>query len=290
MRKPRLADLVIAGLAAVVLVVAAFVVFGQEASPAHQNHVAATATSAASGAGRSDSSDGYRLEPVEVPDRHGEDLPVAFRIIGPDQRPATGFQLNMTEQLHFFVVRDDLSVYRHVHPVPDGDTWRTAVSLPGDGQFRMYAEFIPPSTARHPEPVVLGAPFRIPGDATKAALPSPSAETTTETGYRVSVRDGLDLPLSAPAKIRLAISDPGGAPVQSLEPHLGAYGHVTAFHTEQLSTTHLHPVEMVGIPVLGGTLTFDVWFGEAGAHRLFLEFRHNGQLHTAALTFTVAGV
>jgi hypothetical protein len=33
-----------------------------------------------------------------------------------------------------------------------------------------------------------------------------------------------------------------------------------------------------------------VWFGEAGAHRLFLEFRHNGQLHTAALTFTVTDV
>jgi hypothetical protein len=289
-RKLRVADVVIAGLVAVILVVAGFVVFGQDASPAHQTHVAAPVTSAASGAGRTDSFEGYRLEPVEVPDRHGVDVPIAFRIIGPDQRPVTEFQLNMTKQLHFFVVRDDLSVYLHVHPEPDGDTWRTTLSLPGDGHFRMYAEFIPPSTARHPEPVVLGAPFQIPGDATKAALPSPSTETTTEFGYRVAVQGGLTLPRNAPAKIRMMISEPGGAPVESLEPHLGAYGHVTAFHTEQLSTTHLHPVEMVGIPVLHGTLTFDVWFGEAGAHRLFLEFRHNGQLHTAALTFTVADV
>ncbi|WP_053716725.1 hypothetical protein [Saccharothrix sp. NRRL B-16348] len=290
MRKLRVADVVVAGLTAVILVVGAFVVFGQDAVPTHQNHVAATVTSAASGAGRTDSSDGYRLEPVEVPDRRGADLPVAFRIIGPDQRPATGFQLNMTKQLHFFVVRDDLSVYLHVHPEPDGDIWRTAVSLPGDGNYRMYAEFIPPSTARHPEPVVLGAPFEIPGDATKASLPTPSTETTTESGYRVAVQGGLTLPPSAPAKIRLAISEPGGARVESLEPHLGAYGHITAFHTEQLSTTHLHPVEMVGIPVLQGTLTFDVWFPKVGAHRLFLEFRHNGQLHTAALTFTVTDV
>ncbi|MEU4445598.1 hypothetical protein AB0K14_25590 [Actinosynnema sp. NPDC050801] len=289
MRKPRIAELLIAALAVVILA-AAFVVFGQDAPPAHQNHVAATVTSAASGAGRSDSFEGYRLEPVEVPDRHGLDLPFAFRIIDPDQRPATAFQPNMTKQLHFFVVRDDLSVYQHVHPEPDGDTWRTTLSLPGAGRYRMYTEFIPPSTARHPEPVVLGAPFEIPGDATKAALPSLSVETTTESGYRVVVRDGLALPLGAPAKIRLAISDPGGAPVTALEPHLGAYGHVTAFHTEQLSTTHLHPVEVVGIPVLQGTLTFDVWFGDAGDHRLFLEFRHNGQLHTAALTFTATDV
>jgi hypothetical protein len=289
-RKFGVADLVIAGLAAVILVVAALVVFREDAVPAHRNHVAAPVTSAASGAGRSDSFEGYRLDPVEVPDRRGEDVPLAFRIIGPDQRPATGFQLNMTEQLHFFVVRDDLSVYRHVHPELDGDIWRTTVSLPGDGHFRMYAEFIPPSTARHPEPVVLGAPFQIPGDATKAALPSPSTETTTEFGYRVAVQGGLTLPLRGPAKIRLAVSEPGGARVESLEPHLGAYGHITAFHTEQLSTTHLHPVEVVGIPVLQGTLTFDVWFGDAGDHRLFLEFRHNGQLHTAALTFTVTDV
>ncbi|WP_123742510.1 hypothetical protein [Saccharothrix texasensis] len=288
MRRSRIADLAIAGGAVAILVVTAIIVFQQDALPAHQGHPAAAAASAAAGAGRSDSSEGYRLVPVEVPDRHGEDLPVAFRIIGPDQRPATGFQLNMTKQLHFFVVRDDLSVYRHVHPEPDGDTWRTAVSLPGDGHFRMYAEFIPPSTARHPEPVVLGVPFEVPGDATKAALPSPSTETTTDSGYRVVVQGGLTLPRGAPAKIRLAVSEPGGAPVESLEPHLGAYGHITAFHTEQLSTTHLHPVEMVGIPVLRGTLTFDVWFGEAGDHRLFLEFRHGGQLHTAALTFTVA--
>lgn len=282
MRKLRVVDFVIAGVVVLVGVIAAIIVFKDDAVPVHQG------PPVASGEGRTDSFAGYRLEPVEVPAKRGADVPVAFRIIDPAGKAATGFALNMTKQVHFFAVRDDLSVYRHVHPELDGEVWRTALSLPDGGRYRMYAEFVPPGGGRHPEPVVLGVPFEVPGDAAKAALPPPVAEVATESGYRVEVKSGLELPVRKSAKIRLAIRTPGGAPVDSLEPHLGAYGHVTAFHAEQLSTTHMHPVEMVGIPVVGGVLTFDVWFAETGTHRLFLEFRHGGALHTAAFTVTVA--
>ncbi|MET0237702.1 MAG: hypothetical protein ABW224_23900 [Kibdelosporangium sp.] len=234
--------------------------------------------------GRSDVQDGFRFQPVTVPAERGSGVPLAFRIIGPAGRPETKFPENQTKQLHFFVVRDDMQAYQHVHPELREDTWHTTVSVPDGGTYRMYAEFI----GRDPlHPTVLGSAFIIPGDTAFVPLPPPSARAEAD-GFTVIRPDGAAKPLvGKPSTMRLRIADPSGLPVREPEEHLGAYGHLTGFNAVQLSVTHLHPLQRLGTALQDGELTFQAQFAERGEHRLFLEFRVAGKIRTAAFTVFV---
>ncbi|MFJ6671845.1 hypothetical protein ACIQMJ_12120 [Actinosynnema sp. NPDC091369] len=224
-----------------------------------------------------------------MPSARGPAVPVAFRVLGPDGRPRTRFLDDRAKQVHFFVVRDDMHVFQHVHPELVGDTWHTTIALDDGGAYRMFAEFVPPDTADPRHPVVLGVPFSVPGDTALVPVPAPAADAVTPTGYAVTRLDEPARPAPLrPRTLRFAIRAPDGSPVTALEPHLGAHGHMTGFHTMLLSATHLHPVQPLGVPLVDGELTFRAAFADRGEYRLFLEFAHGGVVHTAALTVAVA--
>ncbi|HET6290900.1 MAG TPA: hypothetical protein VFG15_29660, partial [Amycolatopsis sp.] len=136
MRKPRLTDWLFLALALVLGVAAVFVALRPtpgSAHSAHQRPAADTVTADLLPAGHSDglseAESGYRFERITTPSVRGPEVPVAFRILGPDGRPVTRFLDNQTKQLHFFTVRDDMNVFQHVHPTLDGDVWRTSLTL-----------------------------------------------------------------------------------------------------------------------------------------------------------------
>ncbi|KJK48672.1 hypothetical protein UK23_16355 [Lentzea aerocolonigenes] len=289
MRKLGFTDWIFALVAVLVVAGGGIMLFRSTSAPAHSQHQQAAAVVPASHSdGLSEVEGGYRFERVVMPERRGSAIPIAFRILGTDGKPVTQFLDDQTKQMHFFVVRDDMNVFRHVHPALDGDTWHTAVDLPDGGAYRMFAEFIPLDTKDPRHPVVLGVPFSVSGDTSLVPVPAPDASTVTATGYTVTrVDQTATLPLLSERLLRLAIRTPDGTPVEKLETHLGANGHMTGFHTMLLSATHMHPVEPAGAPLINGELTFRAVFAERGEYRLFLEFSHGGKLHTAALTVAV---
>ncbi|MEU4762474.1 hypothetical protein AB0H12_04415 [Actinosynnema sp. NPDC023794] len=290
MRNLRLTDWVFVVLAVAIVVAGALALVRTSPDPAHSAHRrTADLVPAAHSDGLSEAESGYRFERVAVPSTRGPAVPVAFRILGPDGRARTRFLDNQTKQLHFFVIRDDLHVFQHLHPTLVGDTWHVDVRLDDGGAYRMFAEFVPLDTRDPRHPVVLGVPFSVPGDTTLVPVPAPAAVAVTATGFTVTRVDEPAQPTPMrPQELRFAIRAPDGSPVRTLEPHLGSYGHVTGFHTMLLSATHLHPVQPLGVPLVDGELTFQATFADRGEHRLFLEFAHGGAVHTAAITVAVA--
>ncbi|RSN24279.1 hypothetical protein DMC63_06990 [Streptomyces sp. WAC 05977] len=292
MRRPRITDWLFLALALVIGAAAVFVALRPTPGSAHSAHrqpvVTADLLPAAHSDGLSEAESGYRFERVTTPAVRGPEVPVAFRILGPDGRPVTRFLDNQTKQLHFFAVRDDMNVFQHVHPTLDGDTWHTSLALTDGGAYRMFAEFVPLDTKDPKHPVVLGVPFTVPGDTTFVPVPAPAADTVTATGYRVArVAGEAPIPAMRAQVLRFAIRGPDGALVTAVDPHLGANGHMTGFHTMLLSATHLHPVQPPGAALADGELTFHSLFSERGEYRLFLEFSHGGRVHTAAITVAV---
>jgi hypothetical protein len=73
--------------------------------------------------------------------------------------------------------------------------------------------------------------------------------------------------------------------VRGLQPYLGAYGHLVALRAPDLAYSHVHPA---GEDRAAGVITFDVELEEHGPHRLFLQFRAGGRVHTVAFTQNVA--
>jgi hypothetical protein len=62
----------------------------------------------------------------------------------------------------------------------------------------------------------------------------------------------------------------------SVDPYLGANGHLVALRDGDLAFLHVHPHD--------DDVAFAATFPTPGRYRLFLQFKHEGQVHTAAFT------
>ncbi len=85
------------------------------------------------------------------------------------------------------------------------------------------------------------------------------------------------------SELRLTVSC-DGEPVTDLEPYLGAYGHLVALRAGDLAYLHVHPEGEPGVAEPGPHVSFSATAPSGGTYRLFLDFKHDGVVHTAALT------
>ena len=81
------------------------------------------------------------------------------------------------------------------------------------------------------------------------------------------------------AELRFTITR-DGEPVRT-EPYLGAGGHLVALREGDLAFLHVHPTD-------DASARFAATFPTAGRYRLFLQFKHEGRVHTAAFTQEVS--
>lgn len=222
---------------------------------------------------------GYTLQPVQSELPAGPVTPVAFRILGPDGRVLTSFDESHDEDLHLIAVRRDMTGFQHVHPeMASGGTWRSPLSLQ-PGEWRLFADFDPagPDAA-----MTLGADVSVAGDYRPQPLPQP-ATTAEVDGYTVTL-DGELVP-GQESELTLSVSR-DGEPVTDLQPYLAAYGHLVALRDGDLAYLHVHPA---GEPGDGRTqpgpeIRFFAGVPSAGDYRLFLDFRHGGEVRTAEFT------
>jgi len=219
--------------------------------------------------------DGYALDQIAAPATAGGAGEYAFRIVDTHLQPVTGFQDSHERRLHLIVVRRDLTGFQHLHPQMDaGGTWRTPMTLPAAGAWRVFADFRPDGLDRQ---VILGIDVQVGGDYAPVPLPGPAA-TTTVDDYSVIAEGALTAGKTSRLTMRLAES---GTPVTSLQPYLGAYGHLVALRAGDLAYLHVHPRES---DTAGPEIAFDVEVPAPGSYRLFLDFRHDGVVRTASLT------
>jgi hypothetical protein len=224
--------------------------------------------------------DGYRLQPVSAALAIGTPQPFAFRIIGPDGAPVTGYTKNHDKDLHLIVVRRDLSGFQHVHPTLSADgTWSIPLGVPAAGQYRVFADFQP---AGHQQGMTLGVDVPASGDYQPRVLPAPARSATVD-GYTVILTG--DLVPGASSKLILSIAK-DGRPVSDLQPYLGAYGHLVALREGDLAYLHVHPggTPGDGRTAAGPEITFYAEVPSTGSYRLYLDFQHAGKVRTAEFT------
>jgi hypothetical protein len=200
----------------------------------------------------------------------GETL--SFRVVDGAGRTVEDFDVEHERAMHVIAVRHDLTGYQHVHPrQTDDGGWEVDVTFPDPGPHRVFADFSSGGEAH-----TLGADVEVAGRYEPDELPAPELTATTADGYEVALeRDGRER--------RFTVSR-GGVPVDDIEPYLGARGHLVALSEGELSFEHVHPKDAA---TEGRAISFDVALTEPGRYRLFLQFKHDGEVHTAAFTETV---
>ena len=195
----------------------------------------------------------------------------------------TAYDVEHEKRLHLIAVRRDGTGFQHVHPTLAGDgTWSTRLALTPGG-WRVFADFNPTGGVG----TTLGSDLAVAGDY-RPSEPTPVNTTARVDGYTVTL-DGHVAP-GADARLSLTVSR-DGRPVTDLQPYLGAYGHLVALREGDLAYLHVHPE---GTPGDGATkpgpeVVFYAEVPSAGRYRLFLDFRHGGDVHTAAFTVDTRG-
>ena len=194
---------------------------------------------------------------------------LAFRIVDGHGDTVRDFDVGHTKRMHLIVARRDLTGFQHLHPEqgPDG-TWTTTVRLEEAGSYRMFADF-----SHHDEAQTLAADLRVDGDADLRPLPAATSTAVSDGGYEVRLDAGQVRP-GAEAELRFTITK-DGVPVRT-EPYLGAGGHLVALRDGDMAFLHVHPMD--------DSVRFAATFPTQGRYRLFLQFQHDGRVHTVAFT------
>ncbi|WP_432188821.1 hypothetical protein [Streptomyces sp. Tue6028] len=231
------------------------------------------------------SKNGYTLDLRTPRVEAGEKAALRFAVVRDGTgRNVTAYQREHGKELHLILASRDLTVYRHLHPTRAADgTWSTPVELPEAGGYRVFADFRPEGG----EALTLGADLAASGTYEPAELPRRSG-TAEVDGYEVTL-DGTLVPGRA-GELTLRVAK-DGKPVRDLQPYLGSYGHLVALRSGDLAYLHVHPN---GGPGDGRTrpgpeVSFTATAPSAGTYRLFLDFRHDGKVRTAAFTVHVGG-
>jgi hypothetical protein len=217
--------------------------------------------------------DGLRVV-VETPElRRGREQTLRFRIADADGETVRDFDVVHERRLHLILARRDLAGFQHLHPRQAADgSWSTRVRIEAAGSYRLFADF-----SHDGEAQTLASDLRVDGPADLRPLPDPQPTAVADGGYEVRLDAGAARP-GREADLRFAITR-GGEPVDT-EPYLGAGGHLVALREADMAFLHVHPTGE-------NAVRFAATFPTAGRYRLFLQFKHDGRVRTAAFTLEV---
>lgn len=235
-------------------------------APAHDDRAAGAAETAPPGLAVAQ--DGLRLVPDATVGRRGTQR-YAFRVVDADGRPVRRFDVAHERRMHLVVVRRDLAGFQHLHPRLGSDgRWSTRLHLAAPGTYRVFADFTIAGKQR-----TLATDLHVPGDFRPAAVPPPAVRSVDDRGATVLLRRNGD-------RVAFRVLRAGRDVTERLEPYLGARGHLVALREGDLAYLHSHPEE--------DRPAFAVELPTAGRYRLWLQYRLDGVVRTAAFTQEVA--
>jgi hypothetical protein len=251
----------------------------QESQPSHGTGEHGGQSEADPVRGLSASADGLTLSLATTHLTPGEPGQLRFRVIGEGGRAVRDFEVEHEKRMHLIVARDDLTGFQHLHPrmSPDG-SWSTPVTVTEPGSYRVFADFKHGGTNQ-----TLARTITVDGPVERLPLAAPATTVTTRDGYKVKLETEASS-AGRPAELAFEVSRAGER--VEVDDYLGAKGHLVALREGDLAYLHTHPAEGAGN---GDSVRFDTEFPTAGAYRLFLQFKHEGAVHTAAFTKEVTG-
>ena len=254
----------------------------RQMAPAHQAPGAAgheQQPAAAAVRGLSAGAGGLTLE-LDTPElKRGVASVLRFHVRDSSGAAVRDFDVEHDKRMHLIVVRRDLAGFQHLHPTMSRDgTWSTRLTLPAAGSYRVFADFKHDGRNQ-----TLARSVNVAGAVDRVALPPTTRTATTEGGYRARIDPGTP---TAGKETAVAFNvTRGGRPV-TLQPYLGARGHLVALRSTDLAYLHVHPTGATGASA--ADVRFATEFPTTGRYRLFLQFKHDGRVRTAAFTANVA--
>lgn len=226
--------------------------------------------------GLSSVENGLRLSVDASEIRAGREHDLTFAVLDETGVPVTEYDTTHTKKMHMILVRRDTTGFQHLHPAQDAaGLWSVKATIKDPGSYRLYADF-----SHEGEKTTLAGEISVDGEVRTRPLPASEPLARTQGGYTVRI-DTDAATAGENATLGFVVRDRNGRQVKT-ETYLGAGGHLVALREGDLAFLHVHPTEQTG-----GAVSFETAFPSPGKYRLFLQFKHNGRVRTAAFTHEV---
>ena len=164
-----------------------------------------------------------------------------------------------------------------MHPSLDRRTgaWSIPFEWKAAGTYRIFADFTPTGGRQ----LTLTRAVDVAGAFTPSRIQG-SRTIDRVDGYTVELQG--DLIAGAPTELTARITR-GDRPVTSLQPYLGAFGHLVALRDGDLAYLHVHPEGDEPAPRDSGgpAVAFAATAPTAGRYLLYLDFQVEGTVRTA---------
>jgi hypothetical protein len=199
--------------------------------------------------------------------------------------------------LHLIVVSADLAFFDHVHPTlqPDGSL-ALSYRFPRPGPYLLFAEITPGgeraqvfrlpvavrAPAGEPEPTMIDPPIE----------PSPSLSKTVDDDVRLTaeLRFQPRTPVAGLETHFLLRLREDGAPVNDLEPYLGAMAHGIFISEDTNTAVHCHPEQLSPLSPAargGPDIPFATFFPRPGRYKLWIQFQRRAETHVVSYVVDV---
>jgi hypothetical protein len=190
------------------------------------------------------------------------------------------FALVHERPMHLFIVGHGLAFFAHEHPAPQPDGgFMIEVTLPRPGPYMAIAEFMPEGGT----PQTFQQLFTTGEAFATAPAPAVDVEPKTVDGMRVSL-DAAQVKAGETRPLIVRIDDAtSGAPVNDLQPYLGAAAHLLMVPADLTEAIHGHPDALFRDP----GVTFTPLIPRPGRYKAWVQFQRAGKLSIASFVIDV---
>ncbi|MGM0881438.1 MAG: hypothetical protein ACQEXQ_10435 [Bacillota bacterium] len=211
-----------------------------------------------------------------------EETELTIQITGTDGKPVNEFDINHEKLLHLIVVNHDLSFFNHIHPEFQGDGKFTVnTSFPAGGEYKLFADFIPKGGSN----TTLSEWVNVEGQVGEHTAITPDEKLVKEVeGKEIELALSGTKPedeVTLTFNIRDAKTKEG---IDSLEPYLGAVGHVVILSADAEHYLHVHPLDE---KATGPAAEFATSFPQSGTYKIWGQFQHKGKVFTVPFVVAV---
>jgi hypothetical protein len=217
---------------------------------------------------------------ADRPLKVGEKATVTVRLSKLDGTPITRADLLVmhTQKIHLLIVDGSLMDYHHEHPAAGERAGEYVFSFTParPGAYRIFADVVPAETGVQ-EYVICD----IAADTAVMLVERRETRLTSEVdGFVFSMKFDQKLTAGRPIEGELTVNAPDSRPFKELEPVMGAFAHLVAFHEDYKTVLHIHPQgqEPQTEQARGGpVLRFKFYAPVAGYYRLYAQVQIMGE-------------
>jgi hypothetical protein len=211
-----------------------------------------------------------------------EETELTVQITGEDGKPVSEFETNHEKLLHLIVVNHDLSFFNHIHPEFQGDGKFTVnTAFPAGGEYKLFADFVPAGGSN----TTLSEWVNVEGQEGEHTAIEPDEKLLKEVGGKEIELAISEMKAEEEVTLTFHIRDAKTKEgIDSLEPYLGAVGHVVILSADAEQYLHVHPLDETAT---GPTAQFATSFPQSGTYKIWGQFQHEGEVFTVPFVVAV---